>query len=327
MEVPGRVGQVELDLTVSAGVSDPISVLERGWAEQSAGVIPLPPVEFARAAADYRIRIRHAEVTDAVIEDLYSEAIVGFTGGHFRHHEELVVVHIPATGGWDFEGRRVAFAVAPGELCVRSNDRPWQFGIAPATRTDVLTLPAQEFRPLIDEEPFVGPRNTAEARLLTSYMTLVTKDLDDATDAGLRHARHALVELLKGLLTRRNVAVGEPALQIALAEAARQLAESRLLDPDLTPGLLARLLNVSVRSLYRAFVDAEESVMGFIRRRRLERACDELVRGGMPLSELAARWHFTDGSHFTRTFKSRYGMAPSEYRRWHRRTVSGAGRE
>ncbi|TDD46016.1 AraC family transcriptional regulator [Nonomuraea terrae] len=33
------------------------------------------------------------------------------------------------------------------------------------------------------------------------------------------------------------------------------------------------------------------------------------------VSELAARWHFTDGSHFTRTFKQRYGETPTQYAR------------
>jgi AraC family transcriptional activator of tynA and feaB len=311
--------QTELDLSVSFSTGDPVEVLTRGWAEQSGGVIPLPPVNLARAADEYRVRIRHTAVDDAVVEDVYSETITGFTGGHFRHHEELVVLHMPVSGGWSFEGLHDTFELPAGQLCVRSNDRAWQFGIAPATRTNVLAVPAQELRSVLGDQPFVGSQSTPEARLLSAYMELVTANVDGLTDAGLRQARHALVELLKGVLAERNVVADEPVFLPALADAARQLAEVRLLDAGLSARSLARLLNVSVRTLYRAFAESDESVMAYVRGRRLDQARRELAIGGTTVSELAARWQFADGSHFTRAFKDRYGMAPTDYAKGLRR--------
>jgi len=103
----------------------------------------------------------------------------------------------------------------------------------------------------------------------------------------------------------------------ALTQAAKDLADSRLAEPELSAAMLARELNVSVRTLQRAFSSAGESVTAYIRRRRLEEARLALSRpsGRVSVTELAARWQFADGSHFTRAFKKRYGRTPTDYAR------------
>ncbi len=74
------------------------------------------------------------------------------------------------------------------------------------------------------------------------------------------------------------------------------------------PSHLAR----SFRAYYR------ESLGGCVRRLRLEWAARELVRTDVPLAYLANEAGFVDQSHFTRAFKSRFGMTPARYRAAHR---------
>ncbi|MGW3107149.1 helix-turn-helix transcriptional regulator [Streptomyces sp. NPDC001100] len=99
----------------------------------------------------------------------------------------------------------------------------------------------------------------------------------------------------------------------------RAAGRSRLRDPELTPAAIARALNVSVRTLHRAFADGE-SVMAHVRRRRLEGAHRELGLPGSPLTvaDVAARWQFADPSHFRRAYRGTYGQSPR--RRDERRT-------
>jgi AraC family transcriptional regulator, positive regulator of tynA and feaB len=81
--------------------------------------------------------------------------------------------------------------------------------------------------------------------------------------------------------------------------------------------MLARELNVSVRTLHRAFAASGESVAGYIRHSRLEQARRELSkpRGGLSVSELAACYQFADSGHFIRAFRKRNGQTPGEFAR------------
>ncbi len=60
----------------------------------------------------------------------------------------------------------------------------------------------------------------------------------------------ALIELAKAVAKGRFDDV-EPRLAPALTQAAKDLADRRLADPELSPAMLARELNVSVRTLHR----------------------------------------------------------------------------
>lgn len=52
----------------------------------------------------------------------------------------------------------------------------------------------------------------------------------------------------------------------------------------------------------------------FILQRRLDFACQELLNARASLTEVALAAGFFDQSHFTRTFKTRIGMSPNQYR-------------
>jgi AraC family transcriptional activator of tynA and feaB len=227
-----------------------------------------------------------------------------------------VIAHLVQQGEWrftDFRGQQTTAASA-GELCIRYNDPPWEFEIDPATRAQVLQLPAEELRPHIGDQAIVISRTAPEVRILTAYVSTLIESLNELNDAAVGHARNAVIELFKGMLAHRVVA-DEPQLATALVAAAKQLAQSRLLDGDLNPRALAKALNVSVRTLHRAFAAADESIMSFVRAQRLERARLELTAPGAPLSvaEVAVRWQFSDNSHFTRAFRQRYGVTPTQY--------------
>ncbi|MBP0457581.1 helix-turn-helix domain-containing protein [Streptomyces bomunensis] len=149
-------------------------------------------------------------------------------------------------------------------------------------------------------------------RLLTAHVAMVRETAHDLSPTGLHGARDALIELVRTVL-RHEFDDTEPRLAPALARAAMDLADEHLTDPDLSPATLARRLNVSVRTLHRAFTTAEESVTAYVRRRRLERARQELLApfARPTVSELAAHWHFADSSHFIRAFKKQYGHTPT----------------
>ncbi|WP_147149526.1 helix-turn-helix domain-containing protein [Reyranella soli] len=89
-------------------------------------------------------------------------------------------------------------------------------------------------------------------------------------------------------------------------------------DPNLTPERIAFALDCSRAALYRAFAKHGEGVSAAIWQARLERARRTLGSPegiGLLVAEVAVLSGFREMSNFTRMFKRRYGMTPSDARK------------
>lgn len=91
------------------------------------------------------------------------------------------------------------------------------------------------------------------------------------------------------------------------------------IDPELTPERVARAIGCSRATLYRVFTRRGEGISESIWRARIEHARQALVSAkhpGLLVSDLALRAGFRDMPTFTRMFRRRFGMTPSEARGW-----------
>jgi len=86
-------------------------------------------------------------------------------------------------------------------------------------------------------------------------------------------------------------------------------------DQPLTPGELAKVGCMSVRSLHATFQhELGLSPMAHLRRIRLDRVHAELLRAGdsqVRISDVAMRWGFFHPSRFARQYQERFGELPS----------------
>ena len=87
-------------------------------------------------------------------------------------------------------------------------------------------------------------------------------------------------------------------------------------DPDLSPAKIAVENGCSLRSLHGAFCNHGLTVSGYIRQQRLEHCRRDLISdtNSMRVSDIAYKWGFADLSHFSKLFKSVFGVSPTEYR-------------
>ena len=94
--------------------------------------------------------------------------------------------------------------------------------------------------------------------------------------------------------------------------------EANLGDPELDPDDIARATFISTRYLHKLFELEGTSVCRWIRRSRLECCRRDLADpelGHRTILAIASQWGLPGPQHFSRAFRSAYGVSPRELRR------------
>jgi AraC family transcriptional regulator, positive regulator of tynA and feaB len=98
----------------------------------------------------------------------------------------------------------------------------------------------------------------------------------------------------------------------------RRAVEAALAQRGMRCADVAAAAGMSVRYANHLLRQDGTSLERYLQHRRLEKCRDALRDPGQShrsISEIAFAWGFSDASHFTRSFKAAYGLAPRDYRR------------
>jgi len=87
-------------------------------------------------------------------------------------------------------------------------------------------------------------------------------------------------------------------------------------DPELSIDQIAGALRCSKRYLHMAFAASDRSITDHIWSSRLDGCRSDIARRtDLTISEIAFAWGFSSSAHFSRAFRKRFGVTPSEFRR------------
>jgi AraC-like DNA-binding protein len=156
--------------------------------------------------------------------------------------------------------------------------------------------------------------------LVSSLARQLPRYLDDCGAGDGARLGTAVLDLLTAALAAqlgRGDQVPQDSRQRALLVRIHAFIEERLGDPELSPGSVAAAHFISVRYLHKLFETESTTVADWIRRRRLERCRRDLLDPALrstPASAIGASWGLGDAAHFSRVFRSAYGVPPGEYR-------------
>ncbi len=94
------------------------------------------------------------------------------------------------------------------------------------------------------------------------------------------------------------------------------LIEENMGNPDFTVEFLCGELCIGRTKLYNKVKEiSEQPLADYIRNVRLEKAIHLLKNSEMNISEVMYEVGFVNSSHFSKTFKQKFGMSPSDYKR------------
>lgn len=208
----------------------------------------------------------------------------------------------------------------PGGLVIIDSDRPFELSFDDRLEQLCLTIP----KALVDPRLAV-PEIAAALPLCT----------DTASGAVVAAALRALAGQRTGVTPREALAVSESLAALvatAVSEATLVRADSHrdeltqriidevergFADPDLTPGVVARRVSVSVSYLTKLLHCRGTTFGHLLLERRLDHAWALLDPGlghGRTVTSIATACGFRDSAHFARTFRARFGITPSERR-------------
>lgn len=158
---------------------------------------------------------------------------------------------------------------------------------------------------------------SAPALLLESQILTLAKWQEDLPQKDAALISDSLIGILRAALTSHIPTEEQSSGHRFLHSGLRQLVERRYTDPDFSAKRAADELGLSVRTLHARLARDGQTFGACLLAYRLERAHSmlRLVRSEANVSELALQCGFVSASHFARSFKARYGVSPSSFRK------------
>lgn len=209
-----------------------------------------------------------------------------------------------------------------GDLAVYDTQRPYTLVHDGDFRSMVMMFPHDLIDLPVDAVgQLTAVRLAADqglGRVISPFLVQIAHNLDQLSGAGGRRLTHNALDLVTTMFAN-ELAIGpdnqDPNRE--LLDKIRTYIDANLSDPELCPSDIAGAHYISTRHLYNLFKLSGTTVAAWIRSRRLEHCRRDLhdpVCADRPVAAIASRWGFVDAAHFSRLFKSSFGMSPGSYR-------------
>lgn len=221
---------------------------------------------------------------------------------------------------------REAF-LQPGDFTLCSSEEPYELHFARTCSQVVLALPQQILRDVVSNpEQHLGTRMASadgSNGVFSSFVISIAQRLDDMEASLAQRLEVNVLDLLATTLSFADreasaVRLDGHSIRVEYLHRIRRFIHMHLHEDNLGPDSIAAAHNISTRYLHMLFAEGQVSVSRYIQQQRLQ-ACRAALAdpalGHQSVCEIALRTGFKDSSHFSRVFKSEFGVTPMQYRR------------
>ncbi|MFL9923963.1 helix-turn-helix domain-containing protein [Herbaspirillum lusitanum] len=162
-------------------------------------------------------------------------------------------------------------------------------------------------------------RQSGGNRVFAGMLQSIADNLEDLTAAQIRPIEISLSEfVIAGLAESAAVHSFGNVARAANFHRVCQSIEQYLGDPELDLRKIADEQNASPRYIQKLFEEANLSFGQYVRQRRLTQCRADLAstaHRNLSILNICFRWGFNDAAHFSRSFRSEFGVTPREFRR------------
>ena len=234
----------------------------------------------------------------------------------------LVTIQDAGHSGMAQQGRQAR--LKPGDMAVFSSADPFQLSFDSDFAQTVLTFPADELRRLAPDIDAMTATTLdgqgAAARLFAQVARHYFETDSSALPAeAAHHAASGLIEILAGTLSAHRAASPARKPRLARFHLARikHYALDKLRSPELSVASVSAALRISPAHIHRLFVGEAQSFSSWLWSCRLLACRKELedpTQAHRTISAIAFDNGFNNSAHFSRAFRTKFGVSPRQCR-------------
>jgi len=310
-------------------------------------ILGLPAMDIAglQDFASYRATVSHAvvalDVRTEEPERFRGRLEAGITGdihlfdvqanAHAVHRTPALIACAPqryfkfslierGTGMIVQEGREAA--LQPGDMALYDTDKPYSLVFDDDIRMSIVMFP----RELLDIPSELLSRITAMrldgangvGAMIRPYLSTLTHQIGEVDGHIARRLFRTAFDMVGTLLESELGNATTATTHDDLMRRILDYIDEHLSEPDLNPTQIASAHFISVRHLHALFSEQGTTVSTVVRTRRLDRCYDDLVNPALTsrsVTSISLDNGFVDAAHFSRTFRTHFGVPPSSIRR------------
>ncbi|MFT7460228.1 MAG: AraC-like DNA-binding protein [Planctomycetota bacterium] len=215
------------------------------------------------------------------------------------------------------------YIMKPGDLALMTGGLPYTIEYEITSRRLIVRIPHAVFKQRLtncEEKAIIGHLpNKGLGRVVNELLKSVAFESESLNVTEQFTLTQSLLELTAALtraIIKPSVSKTAPR-HTDLLNRIFTYIEENYMDSDLTPDKIAKGNGISTRYLHSLFRESGTTVLKWVWEQRLKAARSDLLdptQTQARISEIAFRRGFNDSAHFSRTFRSRFGISPTELR-------------
>lgn len=233
----------------------------------------------------------------------------------------LAVVLLAGDYSLEQDGREVT--LRPGDMTVYDATRPHRIFCPRRFSKMIVSIPRSKLQERVGGVEHYSALRIAGDRgagaVTAAFLRSCAERARELSASEFAALSENCFDILTLALTSAGSAAGAASHSRSTSRARiKRFVERYLGSPDLDVSMVAAGVGMSPRYVNDILSDEGLSLMRYILKRRLEKCRRDLssrAGAGTRITEVAFRWGFNDVSHFSRSFKQRFGCSPRDYRR------------